>query len=276
MQTIVVPTDFSEYANHAVQLGVELGRLTGAKVDIIHSVPTYIDWAYLPKDKEKEYGEMKHVINLAKSRLKAIVDNPAYGDVELAQHLYYEAGHEAILKHVEDIGADLLIMGTHGHSGFSKYFLGSTTEKAIRLVNCPVITVKEQASADALKKLLFVSDFEEDVAGVFSKVKHFSDRIGGTVDLLTVLTPLAESNQPVDTEHFQKLAQEDYQSAHTIHIHTYQTVEDGVVSFVEEQNYGAVAMGTHARKGVMRLLHWGSIAERLANQASFPVITVRM
>ncbi len=276
MNTIVVPTDFSDYADHAVELGVELSRLTGANVEVIHAVPANDDWFFSSANDEETVSGNDQLMDEAKSRLQDIEHAPAYEDVALTTRLYNETIHQAILEHVNDQQADLLIMGTHGRSGFSKYFLGSTTQKIMRLVDCPVVTIKGVTKAADLQKLLFVSDFEEDVSGVFNQIKTITTSIGGSIDILTVLTPLAEADQPVNTEHFTNIDKNDYRNAYTAHIHTYQTVEDGVLAFANDNDYRAIALGTHARRGVSRLLHWGSIAENLANHSSYPVITSRI
>jgi len=276
MNTIVVPTDFSDYADHAVALSVELGRLTGANVDVIHAVPATDDWFFSSANDDEAVSGNDQLMNEAKARLQEIEDTPAYEDVALTTHLYNETIHQAILEHVNDQQADILIMGTHGRSGFSKYFLGATTQKVMRLVNCPVVTTKGVTRIADLQKLLFVSDFEEDVAGVFRQIKTITTSIGGSVDILTVLTPLAEADQPVNTDHFANIDKNEYQNAYILHIHPYQTLEDGVLAFANDNGYGAIALGTHARRGVKQLLHWESIAENLANHSSYPVITSRI
>lgn len=275
MKRIVVPTDFSEYAENAIELGVELGRLTGAKVDVIHAVPAMDDWFFSSSEDDVSVSSNDQLLNEAKSRLGDL-EGFYYEDVELTTYLYNETIHQAILEHVDSQQADLLIMGSHGRTGFSKYFLGSTTQKIMRLVDCPVLTVKGATRVADLKNLLFVSDFEEDVSDVFKHIKSIVDSIGGSVDILTVQTPLAEADQPLNTEHFAHIDKNDYKTAHSVKIHTYQTVEDGVLAFANEKEYNAIALGTHARQGVKRLLHWGSIAENMANHFPFPVITCRI
>ena len=50
--------------------------------------------------------------------------------------------HEAILAHAEAVGADLIVMGTHGRSGVDRFLLGSVTEKAIRRADIPILVVR--------------------------------------------------------------------------------------------------------------------------------------
>jgi nucleotide-binding universal stress UspA family protein len=51
---------------------------------------------------------------------------------------------EAILAVAREIGADLIVMGTHGHTGLKHALLGSVAERTVRLAPCSVLTVKEE------------------------------------------------------------------------------------------------------------------------------------
>lgn len=53
--------------------------------------------------------------------------------------------YETILEYADDVGADLLVMGTHGRTGIDRYLLGSVTEKVVRTADAPVLTVRMHA-----------------------------------------------------------------------------------------------------------------------------------
>ena len=64
------------------------------------------------------------------------------GDTKVRTLLRDGEAHEQVLACAKEVGADLVVMGTHGHTGLKHAFLGSTAEKVVRLSECPVLTVR--------------------------------------------------------------------------------------------------------------------------------------
>ena len=276
MKKILVPVDFSEYSEYAVNLAVDIARMTGAAIDLVHSFHTTIEWVKLPKEKEKDYPETRHEINVANNRLAEWAHRSEYSDVQVDKQLYFDVDYKAILRHCQNEAADLIVIGSHGTGGFNRLFLGSTVLKIIRMADCPVMAVNKPASAEALKKVVFASDFEEDVQEPFRKVAEFAKAVNGRVNMLKILTPLQEDNDRIETEQFRKLDTSAYQHVETIHIRSHQTIPDGILSYAKDSGAGLIAIPTHGREGVSRLLHWGSIAEQLVNKSDIPVFTIRL
>lgn len=136
---ILCPVDFSPCSNVAFKHAVELARCGGAKLVLIHVAappPTYISGfagygALPPYDPEPDprLEEMQSPDpNLTLDRV----------------HLVGIEG-EAIVKFAEQAGCDLIVMGTHGYGGFTKFLLGSVAEYVMRHAKCPVVMIKDKS-----------------------------------------------------------------------------------------------------------------------------------
>ena len=93
--------------------------------------------------------------------------------------------------------SDLIVMGSHGISGFSKVFIGSNTEKVVRLADSPVLTIKNEIEDFGVKNMVFASNFFEESHTVFKKIKFFADLYKTHIYLLKVITPKEFEPTPV-------------------------------------------------------------------------------
>lgn len=135
-QHILVPTDFGDVAQHALDLAVELASSCGAKLTLlhVHSVPT-------PAYAEALSWPLDEIERAARAALdKALADTRArHANTDAV----LEAGiaHDRIVELVKSRGVDLVVLGTHGRRGLPRVVLGSVAEKVVRLSPVPVLTV---------------------------------------------------------------------------------------------------------------------------------------
>jgi len=136
---ILVPTDFGDCAERALDVAVELAQKLDTKLTLLHvcelpvsSYAIYAQGLYFPMD-SLEAAAAK-ALDLATTRLKA-----RYPKAESA--LRTGTALDQVLAVRDELGADLIIMGTHGRRGVSRLLLGSVAEKAVRMAPVPVLTV---------------------------------------------------------------------------------------------------------------------------------------
>jgi nucleotide-binding universal stress UspA family protein len=141
LNTILVPSDFSECSDAAVRYGLELARRFDAKLHLLHVIqdPATQPWAAeglsIPLLDAVEQWQ-----KAAKERLAALVPAADAGRVTVATTIAMP--YPDILRYAEENAVDLIVMGTHGRSGVSHMLLGSITERVVRRAPCPVLTVR--------------------------------------------------------------------------------------------------------------------------------------
>jgi nucleotide-binding universal stress UspA family protein len=139
---IICPVDFSDPSRRALYNAILLARQFGAGLRIItvYEPISYVS-PWLDVDLEKENASrLKKVMNEMTRFLEGFNLNGINHEAEVMTGI----AHEVILSSVKTHGHDLLIMGTNGRTGVSRFFMGSVTEKVIREMPCSFIITKTQ------------------------------------------------------------------------------------------------------------------------------------
>lgn len=155
IHTILHATDFSTQAANAFHLACALTRDYNARLVVLHvAIPPVVVYGegVVPGEPERTFRE-------ARAQLNALETPNA--DVHAERHFATGAPAEEILREAADLGADLIILGTHGRSGLSRLLMGSVAEQVMRRAACPVLTVKTPIAAPVRSRPV------EEPAGVF-------------------------------------------------------------------------------------------------------------
>ncbi|MCA9563301.1 MAG: universal stress protein [Myxococcales bacterium] len=143
---ILIPVDFSASCRAAAEYGLKLAAQFGAEVDLLHvwDPPSYIGPEVMISVPGGTSAALRdYVREEAQAELERFSSSLAVPDgVTVSTHLQGGDARLSILSQLEDVSYDLLIMGTHGRKGLSRFFLGSVTEYVLRRAACPVLTIR--------------------------------------------------------------------------------------------------------------------------------------
>ena len=140
IHTILHPTDFSKQSEFAFQLACSLARDYGAQLYVVHVVtPPVVVYGegVLPVEPAAYQAELRETL----TRLHAVEP-----EVRVLHRLVEGQPVDEILRLAKEIGCDLIVMGTHGRTGFGRMLMGSVAEKVVRTAPCPVVTVRQPSS----------------------------------------------------------------------------------------------------------------------------------
>ncbi|WP_273838594.1 universal stress protein [Halococcus sp. PRR34] len=138
-QNVLVPTDGSDCAREALETGVDVATAETAGLHLLSVVDVTslgVDVRIQMKVKFLEENATEIVEDATEFAMDASVD-PVSGSVVLGTSI-----HDEILSYVDEHDVDLVVLGTHGRTGFDRYMLGSVTEKLVRTSPIPVLTVR--------------------------------------------------------------------------------------------------------------------------------------
>ena len=141
IRKILVPVDFSDHSQRALEEAIGLAKTTGAQLHLLHCYQIHSS-AVAP------YGivvpeTFEHDIRMAAlQRLSEWREKATAQGVRVQEHLTAHFPAEEITATAEHLGIDLIVMGTRGLTGLKHVLLGSVTERTIRLAKCPVLVVK--------------------------------------------------------------------------------------------------------------------------------------
>ncbi|MFI5308436.1 MAG: universal stress protein [Polyangiales bacterium] len=143
IKKILAPTDFSELSLKALDEAVDLGKLLGAEVHVLHVCPLLM-YALAP-DVVPDDPEFERRL---KERLAARLEETAQRLRARGANVHTllvdgNPGRE-IAEVAAERGFDMVVMGTHGRTGFSRFTLGSVAERTVRGSRVPVLTLRSQ------------------------------------------------------------------------------------------------------------------------------------
>lgn len=140
-QNILCTTDFSIFSDVVFSKGVELAKLTGAKLNLLHVVE------YFPEDRSnveispESVDPKKYREEQAKSALSVQVGGSGYNKVKTAVRFSSHSAKQEIIDFAKEQKIDLIIVASHGHHGITS-LLGSTANGVVHNAPCDVIVVR--------------------------------------------------------------------------------------------------------------------------------------
>jgi universal stress protein A len=149
IRTIVVPHDFSEYADAALDVALELSQALNAELHLLHILqpPAYAYGGelYAGPSGPDLLDERIHEQRAGERRLRSIAARHTHTTRPIRVHVVDGTRvADAIDREAAQLVADLIVMGTHGRTGLAHLLLGSVAEATLRHAPCPVLTVPRQ------------------------------------------------------------------------------------------------------------------------------------
>lgn len=282
MKKLLVPFDFSDCAYNALDFArilakekqLELFVLNVVEVPVVTSAYSLSgDWATMPSGAPVDLGFIDTLMENNKQELNKVVNAERFSDIMV--HPLQDTGSVTLSleQAIQKNGIDLVIIGTHGASGLSEFFVGSNAEKVVRAVSVPVLTLKNRISHRP-RLIVFASDFSEESERVFIKVLEFAKLFEANIHLLKVNTiesfeTTREINEKVDL-FCQKFGKE-----YPLAVYNDYVREAGIRHFAKDIEADVIALGTHGKDGISRFFS-GSVSEELVNHSPLPVFTVNL
>ncbi len=274
MKKILVPTDFSNQSLNAIKAAIILARKSSAEITLLH----ILDLPNQGSDSIHTGSKAPEVIffkDSAEQKLNNLAHDPIFEGLKINTSLILAKTYQGVLKACETNQCDLIIMGSHGTSGVTEYFLGSNTEKVVRYSKIPVLVIKGEVSDFKITNFVFASDFSEGAKKPFLKAIEFSKILDSTLTLLMVNTPNNFKPTYVAEQILENFLENINQEEYNLEIYNDLDIESGVRNFSKKSNANLIGIATHGRTGLSHFLN-GSISEDLVNKVNCSVLVFRM
>ena len=145
IEKIVVAVDFSEHSDRALDVAVEFAKQFGAELHLVHALDVQIP-VMTPYEVAIPTAFIEEARKAASSKLDTLVQKAATEGVAATSHLSEVPAASAIVDLAEKLEANLIAMGTRGHTGLKHVLLGSVAERTLRHARCSVLTVKASSA----------------------------------------------------------------------------------------------------------------------------------
>jgi nucleotide-binding universal stress UspA family protein len=146
IRNILCPTDFSEFSARAMRRAVALGRWFQCPVTALHVIPYLSPSVMAPSPFGPGMSPIPTDLLMERredveAELHRILTTYAQVGVKVRSQIATGQPWREVETVARELPADLVVMGTHGRSGWDRFLMGSTTEKLIRRLGCPVLTI---------------------------------------------------------------------------------------------------------------------------------------
>jgi nucleotide-binding universal stress UspA family protein len=269
---ITVPTDFSAAATVAIEHAVDIAKRFKAEIHLVHVLEDSAYTGIFAPSSKSEYKDKER----AQLRLQ---DDAEKLRKETGLHISHQVVtgriYEEIVRVAEEEKADLVVMGTHGTSGWAEFFVGSNAFKVVTQTDCPVLSIQQNATKTELKNIILPID---QTPGSRQKVKHaaaFAKQFGSTIHVATLLT---DDDPEVRFDFKKKVRQiteylDREEIAHTEAVLVGSNLATMTMNFAESKSGNLIIMMTEQEPNITGFL-MGPFAQQVVNHSRIPVLSI--
>ncbi len=270
-KTILCPIDFGELSAHALRHANLLAGCGHAKIIAVYAnwfeAPAYFTSARL----EELQHEFREAVGEAERGLKAFVNSTlGEGGVNVETHIIEALPADGILREAASTGADLIVMGTHGRSGFNRWMLGSVTERILRESSVPLLTVRS-APRGPIHRILSPIDGSEASRNAFG----LAARLGACFDAgITALYVHEDGSAAVPPDLCNWIPAEERARCSIRELVLHGDPAEEIVAHAADEAFDLLVIGA-PHKRFFEGLVLGTTTLRAVRHAPCPVLTVR-
>lgn len=272
MQTILIPTDFSENSENALDYAIELAKITIAKIFLLHvyqpivvpsEVPIIIPTEELEENSKKELHKIGKRIHQ---------EHGSNLTVEYVTRCGFPA--EEINLFSEKKKVDLIVMGVEKTDSLTEKMIGNITSAVIKKAKCPVLSIDKHVKFKKIKKIALACDYEETnnnvILGPLTEFSKFFDAhiyVLNVTQEMETITTVKKAAQGVKLNHsLEKLN-------HSFHYTMNEDVIDGINSFVDKMEIDMVVMIPRIHSALHNLFHEPN-SKRMAFHTRVPLLAL--
>ena len=297
---ILCPIDFSESSNLALRHAIATAKWYGSRVTVLHVVsyvPAVDVMPLLEIEGRRWFNEedRERITAAARRLAHEAVGGAVDADVMVVDSATID---REILGQAAALKSDLIVMGTHGRSGFDRLLLGSVAEKVLRKATCPVMIVPPHTDHPVtagdvdFDRILCAVDFSDGSLAALTHALSMAEEADAKVTVLNVIErppeldalPISaafnvdEVRAAAEAERLRRL-----RALIPASVTPYCTVETavwegsawrGILHVAAERGSDLIVMGVHGR-GAFDLALFGSNTHHVVRAATCPVLTVR-
>ncbi|MEO9850177.1 MAG: universal stress protein [Reichenbachiella sp.] len=274
MKKILVLTDFSDSAQNAAQMAVQIAKKIDAEILFLHCTEVPIDWLTMTEGNKAIYTDVKEKVNNIHGELNALVKIADQEGIEAKHSVGFNKDTTHLNEYMEKNEIDLVVMGSTGAYGLKELFSGSNSQQVVRHSEVPVLIIKEPLDISNMQ-IVFVSDFEAEILPPFKKMVTLAKALDAKIHLIHV--DIGEFGMHIwqvekNMQAFVSAAGEQF--ADTFVVHAF-NVEEGVDKYCEKKEGAIICMATHGRTGISRLIK-GSLTEQLVKHLDVSLISLHI
>ncbi len=273
LKKILVPFDFSDLAQQALEYAAWLAKQTGATLILTHIIEdtqlkSIQQLAANNAPQARAYEEQ--LAEVLQEHLEKATKAYQVNQVEVLPHLETGKVVKTLLQQIETHTIDLVVMATHAQSGFFKH---THTEQLVAETAVPVLTIRTESPCEPIKKIVLAVDLSYTDLEVYQKIKDFQVYFDAELVLLFVIQPNKFYSTQEVHKHLEKLIVDVPFTNYRIDTVNAYNEEDGITYYAQQNQADWIVLTTHQRKGLSYFFK-GSVTAEVIKQASLPTLVL--
>jgi len=272
MNTILVPTDFSQNAKIALYYGLFLAKKFHAELILLNAwnIPQSHSSMLLSINDYLKEASQKEMDNLTQE----IREDERWSDVKISTLIMMGDVSWAIKNAAKENDADLIVMGTKGATGLKKVIIGSNAASVIDDIPCTVICIPEEHMlANPIDKIAFATDMSDDNIFSLKELIKFADFFQAKIDVFHIAD--LESDKKEKFEQFCVTVNERLnKKINAFKFFTGTDVEKNIEQYVKAENVNMLAIATKKRSVLEKFFN-SSISKELSYHTQIPLVVFK-
>lgn len=267
---ILVPTDFSVNANHAIDYASVVAKATDGELLLfyVYSLPiTLHNLAYPLITEEMARAKKEAHEQLAK---KCVEISDVYG-ISCQSLVVTGNPVEKIVGEAADAKMDMIIMGTEGASGIDRVLFGSNTASVIERATCPVLVVPAQTKPFIPRKIVFATDYQDNDMQTMKAVTKLATKFKAELLIVHVSKEKLNSDRDLIEQFSKAVAKETGFKEPFYYVMPHDDIQKGIDLFVDSVGADMIAISTRKRN-IFEKLFDTSLTKKMAYQARLPLL----
>lgn len=276
IKRILIPFDFSETAELALEHAVFMAKLHKADILLLHVVESFSFASAISSAFGKSQSEFESKMeSSAKDRLQNLTEK-LHHDSGMSVSFKIDSGkiYKKIMSVAEEEKVDIIVMGTHGVSGFQEFLVGSNTYRVVMSAPCPVISVQTHAKKIGFKNIILPIDNSHSSR---QKVKHAVEIAKHYNSVVHIAGMMTMTDVDLQRRFEVKIHQvrdyfEEHEVPHTVKVFKTDNTAATTEEFATQVNADLIMIMTDQEGSGIFM---GNFAQQIINHSKIPVMSVR-
>ena len=276
IKKILIPFDFSETADLALEHAVFMAKLHKAEIILVHVIESYSFTSAISSAFGKSQSEFEEKIESSTNDKLQLLTQKLHSESGIKVIFRTEKGkiYKKIVNVAEELGIDIIVMGTHGVSGFQDFLVGSNTYRVVMGAPCPVISVQAHSKKLGFKDIVLPID---NSSSSRQKVRHCVEIARHYNSIVHIAGMMTMSDVDMQRRFEIKIHQvqsflEEHEIAHTVKIFKTENSPTTTMNYSNQVNADLLIIMTDQEGSGIFM---GNYAQQLINQSKIPVMSIR-
>lgn len=277
IKKILVPVDFSETSEIAMNEAIKISGLLKAELFLIHVVEfTGYYFSIVPETQTilPSLLELERVVEKKMDQMREKIKKQ-FG---IIPEIYVTTGQvdSEIISFSEKEKIDLIVMGTHGISGYKELFLGSNSQRVVTLSEVPVLTMQKENKTLEFKNILIPIDNSLHSREKVNTTMIIADLFGATIHLIGLpsFTDLKELDEiKIKLKSVEKIVSTDKLPYKTTIVHG-KNLAENAIKYASENKCDLIVINT-GHESKLTGIFLGAFAQQIVNHSKIPVLSIK-